>query len=387
MADLKALEHSTLKVPYEILNKKFRNAQKNIDREVSHVIHVTNEIEKCLENKPVTVGAVASLLDSVVDKLSVLKRKAEESISQEEESVKVCKRRVEHLKDHDNPNPSAVAQWKKKRLDRMLVEYFLRAGYYDTALKLATHTDIKDLTNIELFMVSKEVEESLLRRETSSCLAWCHDNKSKLRKIKSCLEFNLRTQEFVELIRCNKRMEAIKHARRFFANLETHQLAEVQKVMGLLAYPSDTQISPYKELLDSTRWQLLVEQFRNDNFKLHQLNSNSVFTVTLESGLAALKTPHCYREDGKNPECPVCNKNLNELAKPLPFAHCAQSRLVCYLSGQVMNEHNPPMMLPNGYVYGENSLRAMAAEHDGKITCPRTKDLYTIDQAEKVFVM
>ncbi|XP_002741395.1 E3 ubiquitin-protein transferase MAEA-like [Saccoglossus kowalevskii] len=387
MADLKALEHSTLKVPYEILNKKFRNAQKNIDREVSHVLHVTNELEKCLENKPVTVGTVASLLDSVVDKLTVLKRKAEESISQEEDSVKVCKRRVEHLKDYDSCNPAIVAQWKKKRLDRMLVEYFLRAGFYDSALKLARHSDIEDLTNIELFMISKDVEESLLRRETSTCLAWCHDNKSKLRKIKSSLEFNLRTQEFIEHIRFNKRMEAIRHARRFFSSLEQQQLPEVQKVMGLLAYPSDTTIGSYRELLDASRWHMLVEQFRADNFKLHQLNSNSVFTVTLESGLAALKTPHCYRDDSKNAECPVCNKNLNELAKPLPFAHCAQSRLVCFMSGQIMNEHNPPMMLPNGYVYGQNSLRTMASENDGKVTCPRTKEAFDIDQAEKVFVM
>ena len=35
MADVKSLEHPTLKVPYEILNKKFRIAQKHLDREVS----------------------------------------------------------------------------------------------------------------------------------------------------------------------------------------------------------------------------------------------------------------------------------------------------------------------------------------------------------------
>jgi hypothetical protein len=36
------------------------------------------------------------------------------------------------------------------------------------------------------------------------------------------------------------------------------------------------------------------------------------------------------------------------------MAHCANSRLVCKISGDVMNENNPPMMLPNGYVYGYN---------------------------------
>lgn len=50
----------------------------------------------------------------------------------------------------------------------------------------------------------------------------------------------------------------------------------------------------------------------------------------------------------------MCSRSLNKLAQPLPMAHCANSRLVCKISGDVMNENNPPMMLPNGYVYGYN---------------------------------
>ena len=42
----------------------------------------------------------------------------------------------------------------------------------------------QDLTNIELFLVSKDVEESLRDHDISKCLSWCYDNKSKLRKLK-----------------------------------------------------------------------------------------------------------------------------------------------------------------------------------------------------------
>ena len=45
----------------------------------------------------------------------------------------------------------------------------------------------QNLTNIELFLVSKEVEESLGRGETMKCLNWCHDNKSRLRRMKVCV--------------------------------------------------------------------------------------------------------------------------------------------------------------------------------------------------------
>uniref|UniRef100_A0A673U6Z6 CTLH domain-containing protein n=1 Tax=Suricata suricatta TaxID=37032 RepID=A0A673U6Z6_SURSU len=147
----------------------------------------------------------------------------------------------------------------------------------------------QDLVNIEMFLTAKEVEESLERRETATCLAWCHDNKSRLRKMKgrqsehdaktgrksrvasgspkesedlgmetikgkpelSCLEFSLRIQEFIELIRQNKRLDAVRHARKHFSQAEGSQLDEVRQVMGMLAFPPDTHISPYK--LSSSR--------------------------------------------------------------------------------------------------------------------------------------
>lgn len=61
-------------MPYETLNKRFRAAQKNIDRETSHVTMVVAELEKTLSGCP-AVDSVVSLLDGVVEKLSVLKRK------------------------------------------------------------------------------------------------------------------------------------------------------------------------------------------------------------------------------------------------------------------------------------------------------------------------
>lgn len=66
MADVKSFEHPTLKVnivilymlrifkhyfskvPYEFLNKKFRTAQKTLDREVSHVQQAASELEKII---------------------------------------------------------------------------------------------------------------------------------------------------------------------------------------------------------------------------------------------------------------------------------------------------------------------------------------------------
>ena len=169
---------------------------------------------------------------------------------------------MEHLKDYclkGNCNEAAVTQWKKKRLDRMLVDHFLRSGYYDSAINLALHSQIENLTNIDLFLVSRQVEDSLKSRETYRCLNWCHDNKSKLRKIKSSLELKLRQQEFIEFVRKDKRLEAVKHARKYFSNLEDGQHMDLQRVMGLLAFLADTQVDPYKSMFDESRWDQLIQ--------------------------------------------------------------------------------------------------------------------------------
>ncbi|KAG5869324.1 hypothetical protein JTB14_013861 [Gonioctena quinquepunctata] len=78
MADVKSLEHPTLKVPYEILNKKFRTAQKALDREVSHVQQAASLIEDTLDGPEVKAKDISMLLGGMVEKLQVLKRKAEE---------------------------------------------------------------------------------------------------------------------------------------------------------------------------------------------------------------------------------------------------------------------------------------------------------------------
>jgi len=318
------------------------------------------------------------------------------------------KRRVEHLKDGctEHLQPVQLKQWQKLRLERILVEHLLRSGFYQSAIELSNSSGIQDMTNIEVFLAAKQVEESLQAGDISKCLAWCHENKSKLRKLRSNLEFNVRIQECIELVKSGKKLDAVKHARKFLAADESTQLELVQQVMGLMAFPLDTPIQPYKDLLDPGRWNSLIQQFRRENYRLHQLSLQSVLSVTLQSGLSALKTPHCYKQghfsiaslptymqdlkgtnDEKNVECPVCHPSLNTLAMGLPFSHCSQSRLVCYISGSPLNENNTPMMLPNGYVYGEQALLKMAEQNGGQIVCPRTKEIYPLTDLEKVYVM
>lgn len=51
---------------------------------------------------------------------------------------------------------------------------------------------------------------------------------------------------------------------------------------------------PYKALFDEGRWDNLIAEFRQENYRLFQLANQSVFTVALQAGLSALKTPYPF---------------------------------------------------------------------------------------------
>ena len=59
------------------------------------------------------------------------------------------------------------------------------------------------------------------------------------------------------------------------------------------------------------------------------------------------------------------------LAEDLPWAKHVHSKLVCAVTREVMNEHNPPMVLPNGAVYSQKAIEQLASAK-GVFMCPHT---------------
>ena len=60
-------------------------------------------------------------------------------------------------------------------------------------------------------------------------------------------------QEFIELVKKGNRLEAVKHAKKFLSTEDAEHLPIVQQGMALLAFPLDTVLQPYKDLLDTAR--------------------------------------------------------------------------------------------------------------------------------------
>ncbi|KAK6929262.1 CTLH/CRA C-terminal to LisH motif domain [Dillenia turbinata] len=320
LAESLKLEHQLLRVPFEHYKKTIRATHRSVEKEVSSVISAVSD---AADGDPSQNDAVEQL-NSLVSRL--------------QESA-----------DAEN-----LAEWNKTRLNRVLVDYMLRMSYYDTAMKLAETSNIRDLVDIDVFQEARRVIEALQSRDVAPALAWCAENKSRLKKSKSKFEFQLRLQEFIELVRAENNMRAITYARKHLAQWGSTHMKELQRA-----------------LFEPKQWDFLVDQFKQEFCKLYGMTLEPLLNIFLQAGLSALKTPFCY-EDDCTKEDPLSQESFRKLALPLPFSKQHHSKLVCYITKELMDTENPPLVLPNGYVYSTKALEDMARRNNGKITCPRT---------------
>lgn len=118
----------------------------------------------------------------------------------------------------------------------------------------------------------------------------------------------------------------------------------------------------YQRLYDLSRWKTLAKSFRLAIYNLNSLSTEPLLHLAVYAGLVALKLPSCFDPSSKNVDCPVCDGEsgaspqplgLGKLAKEVPYSHHANSTIVCRISGKIMDEDNPPMMFPSGYVYSK----------------------------------
>ena len=52
----------------------------------------------------------------------------------------------------------------------------------------------------------------------------------------------------------------------------------------------------------------------------------------------------------------------------------------------LMDEHNPPAALPNGFAYSQRALLEQAAGAGGRVTCPRTGFSCDASELRRVYI-
>ncbi|KAI9118698.1 hypothetical protein K1719_010143 [Acacia pycnantha] len=372
------LEHQLLKVPFEHYKKTIRANHRIVEKEISSVVSGVSGAA----DSDISRDDAVNHLNSLVSRLQGLKRKLEEGSRAEQLQVQRYRVRIGHLESAD---AEKISEWNDTRLKRILVDYMLRMSYYDTAAKLAECNNLQDLVDIDVFQEARKVIDALQNKDVGPALAWCADNKSRLKKSKSKLEFQLRLQEFIELVRAENNLRAITYARKFLAPWGATDMKELQRVMATLAFKRDTECATYKVLFEAKQWDYLVDQFKQEFYKLYGMTVEPLLSIYLQAGLSALKTPYCY-EDDCTKEDPLSQEGFRTLAKPLPYSKQHHSKLVCYITKELMDTENPPQVLPNGYVYSTKALEEMAKKNNGKITCPRTGFSCNYSEVVKAYI-
>eukprot|EP00271_Cylindrocystis_brebissonii_P003591 TRINITY_DN14734_c0_g1_i1.p1 TRINITY_DN14734_c0_g1~~TRINITY_DN14734_c0_g1_i1.p1 ORF type:complete len:411 (+),score=105.09 TRINITY_DN14734_c0_g1_i1:297-1529(+) len=375
------MEQQLVRVPFEHLKKYIRVTARLVEKDVGAVVTGVSEAAE----KGLSAEEATRQLDNLLARLHGLKRKLDASCKQEQEQCQRCKARADHLVAMNVGAKEEAEKWDCMRVNRLLIDYMLRSAYYDSAQMLAKVSGLQDLADTAIFVDARKVIDALRRHDCSEALAWCSANKYRLKKSKSSLEFQLRIREMLELVRAEKMLEAIQHARKHLAPWGLTHMKELQQAMATLAFRSSTECLPYKELFAEGQWEVLVRAFQDEFLRMYGMTAESLLHIHLHAGLAALKTPFA-EEDGCPLEDPLAQPALRALAAPLPFSKHIRSKLVCRISREMMDGDNPPLVLPNGYAYSRKAMESQAQQNNGKVVCPRTGQEFNFEDLTKAYV-
>jgi macrophage erythroblast attacher len=402
-----------LRLPHELVKRNFRNTQRYVERERDNVLPALKDTANASLTSKSTPEQTLASLDAMISRMQNFKRKFEKLQTEEESLHDHTAKRIKHLQDLFEINSLGDVkydEWARIRLDRLTVDYLLRSGYSKTASSLAEAKNISHLIDMDTFTSCHKIAASLSRGETKDALAWINENKTSLKKLinqpfkSTTLEFELRFQQYIELVRANRTIEAREHAS---IHLSPHASSRPEPVMhaaGLLAYSPDTPTEPYKTLFSASRWPRLSELFLETHHTLLSLPVQPLLHVALSAGLSALKTPACHsaynlassstpghaRIATNTSLCPICSMELNDLARNVPYAHHTTSSV-----------EPDPVVLPNARIYGRGTLEELQRKmtissggpdqvvigKTGQVVDPTTLEKFTWPEVKKVYIM
>lgn len=464
------LEEPLIRVPFEQLKRQFKSSQKIIEKETHHLNIDLKQLTKSLSESNnqqeynenlLKISNLINIAKNLKNNLLNLSKESKESINTIDKRFKYLKtielidsnslndltfgelhmdfkrRKLDdNLNEIDdkinfninlNLNPTIdnnlnsndnnklkqnqFDSWNRSRLSRMIIDYLLRNGSIKSAKLLIDNENLSPFIDYEIMEKCLNIKDSLiLQKSTKLCLKWCLDNKLFLKKISitnnNSLEFEIRVQQFVELIEIEKIKEAKDYYQNYLIKFYTTKWEILKFCSALLVFnPSSinelssdsmkesdnyplllTNFTKYKSYFTDERYKDLATLFVETLKDVYKLPKDPLLLVALSAGVTALKTKSCKQPtinkslsdiqiDGKididyenendneneNDEdnepvyeskarnCPICSPDLNCLSYNLPYSQHFRSHI-----------DEDPVLLPNGKIYGKKVLVDLA---------------------------
>lgn len=235
MSDRKVVQHfyTYLKLPYYELVLQFKQHKKSLEKEASAIIkEIVDARTVSFDSKQ----AAADYFKKLRDRLTLVKENLAEHAKSEDQLIDLLGKRVQTLKSLESLDPTSEKidnQKKVEELVQLLIEEFMARNQ-----NLISHPHKKligDEDNLvmekEAFNTNREIIEDLQNKKSRSALKWCSVHKSKLGKLRSTFEFNLRQAEFFDLLTTLGSKEAMKYLHENFKEYEPECLKDLKLVV------------------------------------------------------------------------------------------------------------------------------------------------------------
>lgn len=313
-------------------------------------------------------GGAEEELERVKKSLEALKDSVERGTAAESEEVRALLARVEHIEGlHANESNERE---RERRADRLVAEHVMGEGQVDLGREYASERQVADLVDASFYQEVGSITASLEGGDPRPALAWCAKHRQKLRQKESMIEFRLRVKELLSLVHSGRAKDAIHHAREHLspvASSSEKHLRELCSAMGCIALVNPCSSEP--------SWESLATLFKRDACRAHGLPAQGPLPTILQAGVTALKEPpHIEQERAGNrdPEDPFSYEEMKQIGDPLPHTKAGRSTVICPITREVMDEDNPPMVLPNGHVYSRRAMEEMAKKNQEHVFCVKT---------------
>eukprot|EP00511_Aplanochytrium_stocchinoi_P002006 CAMPEP_0204843876 /NCGR_PEP_ID=MMETSP1346-20131115/48237_1 /ASSEMBLY_ACC=CAM_ASM_000771 /TAXON_ID=215587 /ORGANISM="Aplanochytrium stocchinoi, Strain GSBS06" /LENGTH=524 /DNA_ID=CAMNT_0051983097 /DNA_START=178 /DNA_END=1752 /DNA_ORIENTATION=+ len=229
-----------IKVPFECMNLEFRDCQKTVEKALTNTINVSSGLSSRLSEKAGTkskkvtaeeneLGSVnwdkvVDNLDKVVALLKDTRNKVLETHKQQQHLVQRCKKRMRFIRDRD----------RELETSALIADHLLRQGYPSSANMLAEKENISDIVDNVVFNNVYHISKQLRDGNIDPALQWCEQRKSRLKRMQSSLEFELRRIAFLQLVCQEKHEEAVYYAQKYLAPHKNEQFETIKKTMATL---------------------------------------------------------------------------------------------------------------------------------------------------------
>lgn len=389
---VRKFESSFVRVPFEQFRRAFRMEMKIAEKDLPALEAL---MKKHLGDNKAESSVSENVLKALRDRIRTLEERMREYRG---ESVKFRDRFLKRMKwVEEVASNGNYRSWSRGRLIRLIGDFLIRSGEIDLVREMGRkRPELIDEFDLELEEMRRGVSDSLKEKQLTETLQWCADHRGNLKRIGSDLEFKLRRQEFVELLREGDVSGALKASQKHFPGWLETNYKEIREALALICWFPFLQqglkwdnglMGKYEELLGVSQWAGLQAQFQSDFVAIYQVDQGSQLIKTVKTGLSALKTRQCCDENDS--ECPACCGPLRELSRSLPFGHFETTKIRCRITGKLASEDDPPMALPNGQVYSESGLKRLILGNDGSdvLKCPASGQLFHLSEARRCFFL